>query len=245
MVARRGIEAPSRRHPGVTPERPAHETSARQEAMATVTLTARYLDQLKSHGKATRCLTRSCRDWRSACRRRAARRSRVLPAPPPDATRRAGAIRTCSWKRRGRSRRSIAAASLTALIPQARSRPSTRRTRTRCRRSTSCIAGEEEGPAQLVRGPPHPGEGSPPTWRHRRVADIRRRDIRELVEQKAQTAPIQGNRVLERISALFTFAVDQDWIEANPAWRIENRDRNAVAIACSRATNCCELARAS
>jgi integrase len=27
--------------------------------------------------------------------------------------------------------------------------------------------------------------------------------------------------VLERISALFTFAVDQDWIEANPAWRIK------------------------
>jgi site-specific recombinase XerD len=41
------------------------------------------------------------------------------------------------------------------------------------------------------------------------------------VEQKAQTAPIQGNRVLDRISALFTFAVDQDWIEANPAWRIK------------------------
>jgi hypothetical protein len=59
-----------------------------------------------------------------------------------------------------------------------------------------------------------------PRWRHRRVADIRRRDIRELVEEKAQTAPIQGNRVLERISALFTFAVDQDWIEANPACRI-------------------------
>lgn len=60
-----------------------------------------------------------------------------------------------------------------------------------------------------------------PAWRHRRVADIRRRDVRELVEEKAQTAPIQGNRVLERISALFTFAVDQDWIEANPAWRIK------------------------
>jgi site-specific recombinase XerD len=76
-----------------------------------------------------------------------------------------------------------------------------------------------------------------PTWRHRRVADIRRRDIRELVEENAQTAPIQGNRVLERISALFTFAVDHDWIEANPAWRIKNRDRNALAIACSRATS--------
>jgi integrase len=71
-----------------------------------------------------------------------------------------------------------------------------------------------------------------PAWRHRRVADIRRRDVRELVEQKAQTAPIQGNRVLDRISALFTFAVDQDWIEANPAWRIkkpgQERSRDRV-----------------
>jgi site-specific recombinase XerD len=52
------------------------------------------------------------------------------------------------------------------------------------------------------------------------------------VEEKAQTAPIQGNRVLERISALFTFAVDQDWIEANPAWRIrkpgQERSRDRV-----------------
>ena len=52
------------------------------------------------------------------------------------------------------------------------------------------------------------------------------------MERKAQTAPIQGNRVLERISALFTFAVDQDWIEANPAWRIkkpgQERSRDRV-----------------
>jgi hypothetical protein len=47
-----------------------------------------------------------------------------------------------------------------------------------------------------------------PVWRHRRVVDIRRRDIRELVEHKATTAPIQANRVLQRISAMFTFAVD-------------------------------------
>jgi site-specific recombinase XerD len=71
-----------------------------------------------------------------------------------------------------------------------------------------------------------------PAWRHRRVMDIRRRDVRELVEEKARTAPIQANRVLDRISAVFTFAVDQDWIEANPAWRIKKpgpeRSRNRV-----------------
>jgi integrase len=64
-----------------------------------------------------------------------------------------------------------------------------------------------------------------PVWRHRRVVDIRRRDVRELVEHKARIAPIQANRVLQRISAMFTFAVDQDWIEANPAWRIKKPGR--------------------
>jgi integrase len=71
-----------------------------------------------------------------------------------------------------------------------------------------------------------------PAWRHRRVVDIRRRDVRELVERKAQSAPIQANRVLERVSAMFTFAVEQDWIESNPAWRIkkpgQERSRDRV-----------------
>jgi len=64
-----------------------------------------------------------------------------------------------------------------------------------------------------------------PVWRHRRVVDLRRRDIRELVERKARTAPIQANRILQRISAMLTFAVDQDWIESNPAWRIKKPGR--------------------
>jgi integrase len=64
-----------------------------------------------------------------------------------------------------------------------------------------------------------------PVWRHRRVVDLHRRDIRELVERKARTAPIQANRVLQRISAMLSFAVDQDWIESNPAWRIKKPGR--------------------
>lgn len=71
-----------------------------------------------------------------------------------------------------------------------------------------------------------------PAWRHRRVVEICRRDIRQLVESKARTSPVMANRVLERISALFTFAVDQDWLEANPAWRIkkpgQERSRDRV-----------------
>jgi integrase len=64
-----------------------------------------------------------------------------------------------------------------------------------------------------------------PVWRHCRVVDLHRRGIRELVERKARTAPIQANRVLQRISGMLSFAVDQDWIESNPAWRIKKPGR--------------------
>src|SRR5262249_13011977 len=70
-----------------------------------------------------------------------------------------------------------------------------------------------------------------PAWRHRRVQDITRRDIRALVLRKAETAPVMANRMLARISRLFSFAVERDWLEANPALRIgkpadeKSRDR--------------------
>jgi integrase len=71
-----------------------------------------------------------------------------------------------------------------------------------------------------------------PVWRHLRVADIRRRDIRSLVDRKAETAPVMANRMLSRISRLFSFAVERDWIEANPALRIgkpsKERSRDRV-----------------
>jgi integrase len=70
-----------------------------------------------------------------------------------------------------------------------------------------------------------------PAWRHRRVQDMTRRDIRMLVDRKAENAPIMANRILARVSRLFSFAVERDWIEANPALRIvkpadeKSRDR--------------------
>lgn len=70
-----------------------------------------------------------------------------------------------------------------------------------------------------------------PAWRNRRVQDMTRRDIRALVDRKAETAPIMANRILARVSRLFSFAVERDWIEANPALRIvkpgdeKSRDR--------------------
>jgi integrase len=55
-----------------------------------------------------------------------------------------------------------------------------------------------------------------------RVVDIRRRDIRQLVEDIAQkrNAPIMANRTLELLSRMFNFAIDREWMEANPASRI-------------------------
>jgi integrase len=64
-----------------------------------------------------------------------------------------------------------------------------------------------------------------PTGEHPAVPHFFANRIRELVERKARTAPIQANRVLQRISAMLSFAVDQDWIESNPAWRIQKPGR--------------------
>jgi integrase len=56
-----------------------------------------------------------------------------------------------------------------------------------------------------------------PVWGERLVSEIQKRDIRELVLAKATTAPIMANRLLDRLSRLFSFAVELDWISVNPA----------------------------
>jgi integrase len=60
-----------------------------------------------------------------------------------------------------------------------------------------------------------------PGWGDRRVKDIARRDVRILIEAKAQTAPVMANRLLATISAVFNFALDREWCEANPAARLK------------------------
>jgi integrase/predicted DNA-binding transcriptional regulator AlpA len=56
-----------------------------------------------------------------------------------------------------------------------------------------------------------------PSWGDRLVRDIRRRDVRDLVNEKARTAPVMANRLLARVSRLFSFAIELDWISINPA----------------------------
>lgn len=59
-----------------------------------------------------------------------------------------------------------------------------------------------------------------PAWGQRPVSQITRSVVRELVQTKAQTAPIMANRLLAQISRLLNQAIDLEWIDANPAARV-------------------------
>jgi integrase len=73
-----------------------------------------------------------------------------------------------------------------------------------------------------------------PDFGSRLLVDIRRRDVRELVEAIARkrNAPVMANRTLGLLSRMFNFALDREWIEASPATRIpdpgEERSRDRV-----------------
>jgi hypothetical protein len=75
-----------------------------------------------------------------------------------------------------------------------------------------------------------------PEWRHRKVRDITRRNVRDVVEAIAERrlrkgrsedgrekvgAPIMSNRVLALAKKIFNLAIDREWIEANPAARLK------------------------
>src|SRR5436190_5107960 len=70
-----------------------------------------------------------------------------------------------------------------------------------------------------------------PHWRGKAVRDLTRRDVRALVDRVADRAPIMANRVLATVRKMLNFAVDHDWIDANPAARVtkpapeQSRDR--------------------
>jgi integrase len=57
-----------------------------------------------------------------------------------------------------------------------------------------------------------------PSWRTLKVKELTRRDVRDLIEQIADRgAPIAANRVLALVRKMLNFAVQRDWIDANPA----------------------------
>ena len=60
-----------------------------------------------------------------------------------------------------------------------------------------------------------------PTWKDRSVRDLTRRDVRALLDPIVDRgAGTMANRVLAVVRKMLNFAVDHDWIEANPSARV-------------------------
>lgn len=58
-----------------------------------------------------------------------------------------------------------------------------------------------------------------PKWRDRKIADLKRRDVRDLVE--GIEGDVLPNRVLTLVRTIFRFALSRDWIDASPAEGID------------------------
>ena len=57
-----------------------------------------------------------------------------------------------------------------------------------------------------------------PSWKHLKVKQLTRRDVRALVEGIADRgSPISANRCLALVRKMLNWAVSQDWLDANPA----------------------------
>jgi hypothetical protein len=55
-----------------------------------------------------------------------------------------------------------------------------------------------------------------PAWRGRRLSEITKADVRELVDAIAKRAPIAANRVLTNIKTLCNWAIEQDVLLVSP-----------------------------
>ena len=60
-----------------------------------------------------------------------------------------------------------------------------------------------------------------PVWGTRKAADIARRDVIELIERKAEHAPISANRLLATVRKLFNWAISRDLLETNPCTQVQ------------------------
>jgi integrase len=60
-----------------------------------------------------------------------------------------------------------------------------------------------------------------PTWGDKPIASITRGDAKALIREKARTAPIAANRLLSLISKIFSWALDEEIIQASPAVRLK------------------------
>lgn len=70
-----------------------------------------------------------------------------------------------------------------------------------------------------------------PHWFHRKISDIKKKEVRELVERVyKQNGLYQANRILERIRAIYNKAIEWDWEGRNPTagikkYKEKSRDR--------------------
>jgi integrase len=61
----------------------------------------------------------------------------------------------------------------------------------------------------------------PREWRHTKAADIKRRDVRALLDSLVGRAPILANRVLALLRKVYNFGLSRDLVEVNPCHGIE------------------------
>ena len=61
----------------------------------------------------------------------------------------------------------------------------------------------------------------PKEWRHMKAADIKRRDVRAVLDSVVVRAPILANRLLALLRKLYNFGLSRDLVEMNPCHGIE------------------------
>ena len=66
-------------------------------------------------------------------------------------------------------------------------------------------------------------------WGVRKVKDIRRRDVVNLLDDIADRAPIMANRTLALVRKMFNFAIERDWLEVNPCQMVKRTGARAPA----------------
>jgi integrase len=58
-------------------------------------------------------------------------------------------------------------------------------------------------------------------WGSRKAKEITRRDVRDLLDEIGARAPIMANRVLALVRKMFNFAIERDWLAANPCQMVK------------------------
>jgi integrase len=71
-----------------------------------------------------------------------------------------------------------------------------------------------------------------PVWGQRPIADIRRRDVADLVHAVAMTRPILANRLLAHLSRFFRWCVARDWLSGSPCVGVERPAPETVRSRC-------------